>query len=195
MRMRTLCLALTALMVSAAVAAGPAADSGPPSDASIHQLFEVTHVSSLLDTYMTQIKSSMRSGMQQATAGKPLNQRQREIMDGMSDKMVALIREQLDWPSLEAQITQVYRESFTQKDVDAMLAFYRSPTGQKAIAKQPQVMQQLSQYAIGRMQDLVPRLQQLQRDTAAQMKEAAGPSSAPEEGNATGVPGGQSPPQ
>jgi len=180
MPVQKLRLGLTALVLSAAAAAAMAAQSGPPSDESIRKIFAVTHLSSILDTYMAQMKTSMRAGMQQATASKPLNDRQRQIMDDMGDKMVALVQEQLDWPDLEAQITQVYRESYTQKDVDAMLAFYRSPTGQKVIAKQPQVMQQMSQYAMSRMKDLLPKLQQLQRDTAAQLKAAASDSPAPD---------------
>jgi hypothetical protein len=178
MRVQKLRWGLTVLVMSVVAAAAVAAEPGVPSEESIRRLFEVTHLSSLLDSYMTQVKTSVRAGLQQGMADKPLNDRQRQIMDDMGDKMVALMREGLDWPGLEAQITQVYRETFTQKDVDAMLAFYRSPAGQKAIAKQPQIMQQMSQYAMGRMKDLLPQLEQLQRDTAAQLKAAGDPPAA-----------------
>jgi Uncharacterized protein conserved in bacteria (DUF2059) len=67
---------------------------------------------------------------------------------------------------------EVYRDSFTQHDVEEMFKFYRSPTGQTVVAKLPAVMQQMSQYSQQRPKDMIPKIQQLQRDTAAQMKAA-----------------------
>jgi hypothetical protein len=67
-----------ALLLSAcsaqAVFAADAADTRA-SEASVRQLFEVMHTSSMLDALMAQIDNSARTSMSQAVAGQPLNER------------------------------------------------------------------------------------------------------------------------
>ncbi len=56
-----------------------------------------------------------------------------------------------------------------------MLKWYSSPTGKSVVAKLPLVTQQMADYAQERVQDVVPKLMQLQKDTVAQLKAAASP--------------------
>ena len=51
-----------------------------------------------------------------------------------------------------------------------MLAVVRLPTGKSVVAKLPLVTQQMADYAQERVQDVVPKLMQLQKDTVAQLR-------------------------
>ncbi len=51
-----------------------------------------------------------------------------------------------------------------------MKAFFRTPTGQSVIAKMPIVMQQNMQGMQGRMADMIPRIQQIEKDMGAQLQ-------------------------
>ncbi|HET9329084.1 MAG TPA: DUF2059 domain-containing protein, partial [Steroidobacteraceae bacterium] len=70
----------------------------------------------------------------------------------------------------EPMMISVYQKTFTQKEVEGMKAFYRTPTGQSVIAKMPMVMQQTMQTMQGRMADTIPKIQEIQKDLAAQLK-------------------------
>lgn len=45
------------------------------------------------------------------------------------------------WEAIEPRITDDYAEAFTEPELREMIAFYKTPTGQKALAKMPVLMQ------------------------------------------------------
>jgi uncharacterized protein len=156
------------------------AQDARPTEASVRKVFAVTHVDSMLNSYTAQLATSMHTGVEHVMADQPLNDAQQKIIDSMTDKMVVLMREQLDWASIEPKMVQLYRDTFTQHEIDSMLAWYDSPTGRSVIAKQPVVMQQMTDYAQLHVKDMVPKLLKLQKDTIAQLRAAAtAPADAP----------------
>jgi len=165
----------------AILAAPPAlAAAARPSEQSIRQLFELMHTSAMLDNVMAQIDASARATMLQATAGEPLSEEQERILGDMQARLMSLMREELNWAGLEPMMIEVYRDSFTQKEVDGMLKFYRSDSGQAVIGKMPLVMQGMMQKMQGRMQSLTPRVAQLEKDAIAQLRAAARNSPPPQ---------------
>jgi hypothetical protein len=169
--MRLVVAATIALLCSHPVAA----QESHASEASVRQVLEATHAENLLTSMDAQIEANLRAGIQRELAGQPLNEKQRAIMADMEDKLVALMHEELDWKRLEPQFIQLYRDTFTQHEIDGMLAFYRSPTGKAVVAKLPVVMEKMTGYTQGMVQDMVPRLLQLQKDAITQLKAAASP--------------------
>jgi hypothetical protein len=151
------------------------AQEARPTEASVRRVLTAAHLNTILDTYSTQIETSLRGGVQHELAGQTLNAQQSAIMQQMQDKLVALMREEMDWKRMEPQIIELYRNTFTQREVNGMLKWYTSPTGKAVVAKEPLVTQQISDYAQERVQDVVPKLMQLQKDTIAQLQAAASP--------------------
>lgn len=171
---------VTAALAFALLAAQPAlGEEAKPSDASIKQLLEAMNSKNLLDTYMTQIQSTVRDSMQQAGAGQQINAKQQKILDDFQAKVFGMVKEQLNWADLEPTILEVYRKTFSQSEVDGMLKFYRSAAGQAVIAKMPTVTQQTMASVQGRMKTITPKLVQLEKDTATQVKAAADAQPAP----------------
>jgi uncharacterized protein len=154
------------------------AQKARPSEASVRRVLAAAHQDTILDSYSTQVEASLRSGMSHELAGQTLNSEQRTIMEQMQEKMVALMRAEMDWKRMEPEIIELYRNTFTQPEVDGMLKWYTSPTGRSVVAKQTLVTQQMSDYAQERVQEVVPKLMQLQKETIAQLKAAASPPAA-----------------
>jgi uncharacterized protein len=156
------------------------AEDAKPSADSVKQLFAVMHTSGLIDNLMDQVEATVRGGMSQAVAGQQPNAQQQKILQDMQKKIYALVEEQLDWKQIEPVLVEVYRSHFTQHEVDGMLQFYRSDVGQAAITKLPTVTQESMQQVQGRLRTVTPKIAQLEKDTAAQIK-AAGeqPAAAP----------------
>jgi uncharacterized protein len=155
------------------------AQEARPTEASVRRVLAAAHLDATLDSYNTQIETSMRAAMQHALAGQTLNTEQGAIMKQMQEKLVVLMREEMDWKRMEPQIIELYRNTFSQREVNGMLSWYTSAIGKSVVAKEPLVTQQVSDYAQERVQDLVPKLMQLEKDTAAQLRAAASPPAEP----------------
>jgi hypothetical protein len=87
---------------------------------------------------------------------------------------------------------EVYSNTFTQHEVDGMLTFYRSEAGQAVIAKLPTAMQQTMTSMQSHVKTLTPKIAELERDAAAQLKAAGEPE--PPTHSPPGAPAPQSPP-
>ncbi|GAB3381229.1 DUF2059 domain-containing protein [Lysobacter fragariae] len=146
------------------------------SDASLRELIEVSQSRKILDSSMAQVDAMMQQSMQQATQGQELTPKQQEILSKMQGKVIALLKSEMTWESMEPIFLDVYRKTFTQGEVDGMLSFYRSPAGQAVIAKMPQVMQHTMQAMQGRMGQMMPKLQALQEETFAELRASEGKS-------------------
>lgn len=166
--MRIAQLAL-ALCLSAAMLPATAADK-PASEASVKRLIEASDSKKLVDNVMLQMDSMMKASMKQALADQALTAEQEKVMIETQDKLAGLVKDELKWEVLEPMFLDVYQKTFTQKEVDGMLAFYKSPAGQAVIKKMPQVMQTTMQIMQARMSKLVPKIQQITAEGAEKMK-------------------------
>jgi len=158
-----------ALCLGAAVLPATAADK-PASEASIKRLMEVSNSKKLVDSALLQMNSIMKTSMKQALADQALSPEQEKVMLETQDKLTDVVKDELTWDTLEPMFLDIYQQTFTQKEVDGMLAFYKSPAGQAVIKKMPQVMQTTMQITQARMAKLIPKMQQIAEEGLAKMK-------------------------
>jgi hypothetical protein len=162
---------LRVVVLLACLAMPPAIAAEPPaSEASVRALLAVTQSEKLLDSTMGQIDAMMQRSMRQALAGQTLTADQQKIMDRMRARTIALFREDMKWETLEPMFIDIYKRSFTQKEINGMLDFYRSESGQAVIAKMPVVMQNTMQAMQERMAVMMPKIMQLQQEAIAELK-------------------------
>ena len=162
-------------LVLALIFAATTARAAPASDDSINQLFEVTKVQKLLEGMQAQVGSMLDAAMQQSLNGKTPTPAQAEIIANMKIKFVNLIQRQLAWEKLQPQYLQLYRETFTEEEVDGMLAFYKTPAGQAVINKMPLLTQRIMVDTQKNISALGPQLQQIRNEFAKEL--AAGNTS------------------
>jgi hypothetical protein len=93
----------------------------------------------------------------------------------MRTKAFGMLKDELAWSRLEPQMVEVYRNTFTPDEIDGMFKFYDSPSGKAVVAKLPQATQRMMQLTQERVRALVPRIVELQRQAAQQIKDAASP--------------------
>ena len=110
----------------------------PRPQQSVRELLSLMQARNMINTAVAQMGTTMRPMMQQALAGRrQLSEREQQIVDDAQARIQAVMREQLRWEDFEPQMIRTYQKTFTQKEVDGMKAFYRTPTGQSVIAKMP----------------------------------------------------------
>ncbi len=162
-------LILLMLIVMCGTAYG--ADTSP-SDQSLKELLRVTDSHKMVDSMMGQYDALMKNSMQQMLKGESLTPKQQKFIDDMQNEIIGSFKEEMTWEKLEPLYMKVYRDTFTQEEVDGMLAFYRSPAGQAVIHKMPLVIRN-SMTELQKM--MLPILQRtIQKEKAAIEKMEAG---------------------
>lgn len=117
-----------------------AAAAAEPSDASIRELLTLSEARRLVEGIRSQMDDYLRDTLAQFEADRPLTPEQKKIIDHMKSRLTGLFNQQMQYEALEPIYLQIYRQSFSQEEVDQLIAFYRSETGQMMIRKMPAVM-------------------------------------------------------
>lgn len=169
---------LLALLLFAPFAASPAqAAETPVDDARLERLLEVTRSRAMLEAMLPQIEASQREMVAQMVAGQQLDDAQRARLEAILGKSTAAVRQALAWENLEQVYFDIYRRTFSAEDIDAIIAFYETPAGQRMLDKMPTLMQHTMEAVQGLM---VPMLEQMQRDIAAEIApQGEAPEAAP----------------
>lgn len=144
-----------------------------PSEASIKQLLEVAQARKLIDSVMSQMDTLMLQTIQQATQGKEVSPKIQKEIDKQQADVTGLMKELLDWSKLEPMYVRIYQKTFSQSEVDGMIAFYKTPAGQAVIAKMPTAMQNTMDEMQQMMRPVMQKMERMQQDVATEMKAAA----------------------
>lgn len=136
--------------------------------AKIHEFFKVTKMDQVTAQVMNQVMAQANSGMVQQMTGIKLSPDQQQSVDGFSVKVDKVIFDALSWNNLEPEYAKLYAAAYTEQQIDDMLTFYRSPTGQAVVEKGPVLMKQSSTIAQERLATVMPQLQELMKDFMAQ---------------------------
>ena len=166
-----------AIAIALALLAAPPllAQEARPTEASVRRVLAAAHLDTILGSYGTQVEASLRAGMQHELAGQTLNAEQRAIMDRMQEQDG---RAHARGDGLEAHGAEDHRAlpqhlhaGRDQRHAQVVHLAHRQGRGRQAAAGHAQ----MADYAQERVQDMVPKLMQLQKDTIAQLKAAASP--------------------
>lgn len=112
-----------------------------PSEASIKELLEVTQARKLIDGMMPQLEGMMKQAMREGRAGRDLSDTDEKAMEKVQAVVIDSIRSEMSWDQWEPIYLKIYRDSFSQEEINGLLTFYKSPAGVALIKKMPVVMQ------------------------------------------------------
>jgi uncharacterized protein len=179
-RILTLALALATCRIAAADTpntAAPAPVVQPPaggaSEASVRELLAITDVKKMLPLIMNQMHTISNAAIQQQMSKMGASDSSKKLAIDMQARIQAIIAEELSWEKLEPTFMKVYEETFTQDEIDGIIAFYKTPSGQAVIRKMPQVSQRTMVLIQAQMGPLMEKIQKVLSDTAASAKAAA----------------------
>src|SRR6266481_7337138 len=112
----------------------PLAFSQPASkDAKIDQLFKSMNIEAQQKQMLGQMQQMVIS---QVKAQLP-SEADKAKAEEMEKKMFALIEQETGWQKLKPVMVKAYSDTYTEPEIDGILAFYKSPAGQAMINKQP----------------------------------------------------------
>ena len=148
--------------------------AAPPSEESINTLLAATKAEKLVDGMLSNVDQMMRQSMVIALKGQKLSLEQQRDLDKISERFANILREELAWKNMRSTYIQIYKESFSQDEINGLIDFYRSPTGEAFVEKMPVVMQKSMAYTQSR---ITPMMQKM--DTAIRESIATGKASNP----------------
>lgn len=135
--------------------------------AAAEKLLKLSNVDKLIEPIFQQLKGMM--GQQFAQTGVP--QDRREILEKYSNKLFDLMSKEMSWDKVKDEYITMYVSTYTEKEMNEIIEFYKSQVGQRVIEKTPQTMQASFQISQKHVQRIMPQIQQISQEMAAELKQ------------------------
>jgi hypothetical protein len=131
-----------------------------------------------MDTMMDQLMGGVRRQVQQITESMPgadtATPEQKKQITDFQQRVMDTVNQKIGWKALEPDFIGLYASTYTEEELDGIVAFYKSPVGQKMIEKTPELTAKSTQITQQKMTELQPQLSQMVRDFMKQMAASMG---------------------
>ncbi|MDO5058831.1 MAG: DUF2059 domain-containing protein [Neisseria sp.] len=143
---------LTAALLAAGLMLSPLAAAQKPSEESVLRLIELQHINKQLKDMGEQVAPAIAefvwSNMGKFPQANRLKESQMaELRELVVNHSAQLTKDMVTSPELSSGfqkfMVELYQENYTQKEIDAAVAFYETEEGQSVLKKNPQVMRQM----------------------------------------------------
>jgi len=124
---------------------------------------------------MTKMVDAMSKPMHQMMHEQYLKDKDKLPADfeARMNKMMDDMMKSFPWDEMLDAMVPVYQKHLTKGDVDALVAFYSTPTGQKLIKEMPQIAAEAMQEMMPLMRKSMDRMtQRMQEEIAAMVKDS-----------------------
>ena len=157
------------LMSDAAVASAPAAKI-PATIADAEVVLNKMHFEEMMERAMQGQKKMLASQFQRMGAQMGAQGADPAEVAAFQKKITDEVFSVLDAKTLKNDVTKIYAEVFTKEELEQISAFYSTPVGEMLNRKQPDVQEKLGAIVQGRMMEVMPRVQKMGQEFAAQQK-------------------------
>jgi len=144
--------------------------AAPPTSESIDTLLTLSKSESRLESIYETMEQAMRQGMAQASVGKSLSAEQQRVLETAPKRFVDVMRNEFTWESLKPMYIEIYRDTFTQDEIDGLISFYQSPIGMVFVNKMPEVMQRSMVSMQSRLQPMLEKMRAAMRQAIEEAK-------------------------
>ena len=166
MRFRRASIAFLGLLLATTAHLAFAAAPAAATDAQIDRLLTITRAKDTVAAMLPQLRASQQQMVAQMAAGQSFTPEQRAKFDAIMDKVSDRTAQMLAWDKLEPMYRDLYKQTFDGDDLEAMIDFYSSASGQKVLDKMPQLMQNMM---AGVQKLIMPVMQDMQKDLEAEI--------------------------
>jgi hypothetical protein len=141
-------------------------------EARISELLRVTEMEKMYSGLMSRTEGQFAQMKRQILADPSLSPKQREVAEHTLETYLDKTLVEFSWQKMKPFMVSLYSDIYSDQEIDDMIAFYKTPTGQAVIAKTPVVFEKSMQHFQGRMNAILGDLQQTLREELAK----AGPA-------------------
>ena len=138
---------ITALLAASLVLPNLAAADNKGQLEQVEILFKLTRMEQKIDESVASVAQ--------------LQLRQNPELESKRDGLLSFLEKHIGWNAMKRDITNMYLQTFTERELKDMNDFYITPTGQKVINTVPQLVQERNRLAMQRLQQNIGELQQI----------------------------------
>jgi hypothetical protein len=149
--------------------------------AKAEQLFTVLRMDQMMDQLMDGVMKQVEQITQSMPGTDQVTPEQKKQIADFQQRILALVNQKLGWKALEPDFITLYATTYTEEELDGILAFYKSPVGQKMLEKTPELMAKSTEITQQKMRQIQPEMNQMIQDF---MKQMAGNLGKPSSSNA-----------
>lgn len=163
---------LLLLLTPLVLAPGAVAETTPAKLALAREVITIMKADQMFDAMAAQMK---KSADQMTKAPPEATPEQIKLAEALPDKIMEVTMTAAK--GMLAQLDDIYADVYSEAELKAMKTFFSTPTGQSALAKQPQIVARVMPLTQQLQRELSPKIKQLIDETRTQMK-AVGPAPA-----------------
>ena len=115
--------------------------------AKIEEMIRITKADQIAQQMIDQMTPILKTQMSKVDV--PAEQRAafNQMVEEMTTKMTAMIKEKLSWDKLGPVFMKIYSETYTEEEIEGIVAFYKTPAGQAMLQKMPLLIQKTTAYS------------------------------------------------
>ena len=170
MKINTLLLSFGLNLVISAFALAQSNEA--PSNESLQEIIELAGSEKIFVETQDQMRTPFSMMMNGMVEKERLTEDKKAIMDKMQSKMADAMAEEFNWETMKSLYFQVYKETFTQSEINELIAFYKSSTGKMFIEKMPAIMQKTTALTQQQIQPLIERFKQIAEESKKEFQDA-----------------------
>jgi uncharacterized protein len=166
---RLLALAFSCLVLCASCLAQQTGPNEPASKEEIESYLEAVHSHEM----MIKIMSAMSKPMHEMIHEQYLKDKDKLPLDfeqHMNQQMDDMMKD-MPVDEINQAMVPTYQKHFNKSDIDAMLAFYSSPTGQKILNEMPAIMAETTQNLVPIMSKYMDTVKQRMQQEVTRLKQ------------------------
>jgi len=137
------------------------------------ELLNVMNVKVSIENSFAMIKRMIPAQMEQMRQSTGQTNLPANVGSGQ-EKIMDMVSQELNWDNLKDSYVTIYAESFTAKELQGAIAFYKSPEGQAFITKQPELMKRSMELTQKLMAKVMPKIQAMTKEMIESNRTAAG---------------------
>jgi hypothetical protein len=137
--------------------------------AKVKELFAVMHMERNLDEMMQSMRIQVKMVAENGEGSRPMTPAQKKIEQNFINNALQVVNQSFSWPVLEPAYVKLYMGTYTESELDGILAFYKSPAGQAMLNNDSHLKAGVMQIVHSHMGDFEAKIQALEQQYKQKM--------------------------
>jgi len=137
--------------------------------AKVQDLFVTMHMDRTMGQLMDMVMKQTRQVVNGMPGADQMTAEQKKVLDDFQKRVEVMVTDSLGWKALEPEYVTLYASTFSEEEIDGLLAFYKSPVGQVFLDKTPELTQKSGVIAQAKMAELQPKMRAMMEDLMKQI--------------------------
>lgn len=135
-------------------------------DAMIEELLKIAKIENMLSSASTQAESYIKQQVKMMS----LPEEAEEFAQPYINQVKVLIGNEFEWKKVRKDFIRIYKEVFTKEELEDIINFYKTPSGQKMVEYGPILMEKSMIFIQEKLESLTPQINSIGGDMANDLK-------------------------